>query len=282
MSKIGFLDSGIGGLSVLEAFCNLNINSKQSQELSEVIYLADTLNLPYGGKSLDELYAILRGNLAWFDRRVETLVLACNTSSALMDNILEKEFPRLKVIGLIQSLANEVAENFHHLQNIAVFSTLATHNSGAYTRKLKEVLPLAKVVSVPCPKLVPCIEEHIGQSIGQLKGETEKIIQEYSQNLNFVPQAVVFGCTHYAFAKDAFHKIFPEALLLDPAEAVVKQIADLALHQKTKFSAFSSSDTSQFEAKLSSLKNLLGCAKNFGSKVSLAETTSRKVEPLKS
>ena len=46
--KIGIFDSGSGGLTVLKELINDYPNN-------EYIYFGDTLNLPYGTKSKDEL-----------------------------------------------------------------------------------------------------------------------------------------------------------------------------------------------------------------------------------
>ena len=46
--KIGLFDSGIGGLNVLREFINSYPNNKY-------IYYGDTLNVPYGEKTKEEL-----------------------------------------------------------------------------------------------------------------------------------------------------------------------------------------------------------------------------------
>ena len=46
--KIGLFDSGIGGLNVLKEFINKYPNN-------HYIYYGDTLNVPYGEKSKEEL-----------------------------------------------------------------------------------------------------------------------------------------------------------------------------------------------------------------------------------
>ena len=51
--KIGVLDSGIGGTTVLNKIVELLPNE-------EYIYYADTKNNPYGEKSEEELYKIVK------------------------------------------------------------------------------------------------------------------------------------------------------------------------------------------------------------------------------
>ena len=52
--KIGFFDSGLGGLLVLKAVAKALPNY-------DYIYYGDTANLPYGDKTEEEIYEITRG-----------------------------------------------------------------------------------------------------------------------------------------------------------------------------------------------------------------------------
>jgi glutamate racemase len=278
MTRLGFLDSGIGGLTVLNAFVEKqNACEPNPKNLQEIIYLADLANLPYGGKSLKELRAILHANLVWFANKVDTLVLACNTSSALLDQELEQEFSGLQIIGLIGALQEQLSREYKNLESIAVFSTLATHNSGAYLKAFKTALPGAKRASVACPKLVPIIEDNLSLGLGseELNALALKALNEYAQNLPFVPQALVYGCSHYPLLSKAFKHVFPNTLLLDPAQAVIMNLQN-CLMTDTSFQAYSSGSSGSFAVKLDLLKGILNCANHFRAEVKLAETTARK------
>jgi glutamate racemase len=91
---IGVFDSGIGGLTVVSALRRLLPNES-------IYYLGDTARVPYGGKSAStvqryslEIAALLLGENA------KTLVVACNTASALALPLLREKVP-VTVTGMI-------------------------------------------------------------------------------------------------------------------------------------------------------------------------------------
>src|SRR3954466_7244836 len=91
---IGVFDSGIGGLTVVSALRQLLPNES-------IFYLGDTARVPYGGKSAAtvqryslEIASMLLGEQA------KTVVVACNTASALALPKLEETLP-VSVTGVI-------------------------------------------------------------------------------------------------------------------------------------------------------------------------------------
>jgi len=74
---IGIFDSGIGGLTVVKALCDLLPNEK-------IFYLGDTARVPYGGKSAStvERYSLEMTDML-VDEGVKTIVIACNSASAV-------------------------------------------------------------------------------------------------------------------------------------------------------------------------------------------------------
>jgi len=73
---IGVFDSGIGGLTVLDAL-------RRRMPRRDFIYLADTARLPYGSKppsSIRDFTAEIIDSLC--DLGAEAIVIACNTASA--------------------------------------------------------------------------------------------------------------------------------------------------------------------------------------------------------
>jgi glutamate racemase len=106
-NPIGIFDSGIGGLTVLaEIYKEL--------PLEDTIYFGDTARVPYGTKSEEVVKRFSREN-AYFllKQKIKSLVLACNTASALALPILRKEL-NLPVIGVIApgvKKAGEVTQN---------------------------------------------------------------------------------------------------------------------------------------------------------------------------
>jgi glutamate racemase len=282
MNKIGFLDSGVGGLTVLEAYLDKlshQQNFAKGNETTQIIYFADLANLPYGGKSTQELQQILINNLEWFSGKADCLVLACNTSSALLNNQLRERFPELQIFSLIQTVQEKIKNQYANLEKVAVFSTLASHSLGAYEQCLKSALPQALVQSIPCPKLVPLIETNIHYGEDILNDSCEEALNEYVAQLNFEPQALIFGCSHYPLLKKTFQKLLPKTLCLDPGECLAEELSNnITIHKELDFQVFSSAEAILMQSKLDSLKNILRCANYFRDKVQLAQTASESVK----
>lgn len=69
--RIGLFDSGVGGLTVLRSLVDRYPNN-------EYIYYGDTLNNPYGSKSIDELLELASKNIEFLlEKGAEVIVVAC-------------------------------------------------------------------------------------------------------------------------------------------------------------------------------------------------------------
>ena len=73
---IGVFDSGVGGLSVFSELYKLLPDENY-------IYFGDTINLPYGSKTKEELIKITDNIFDFFkSQNIKAVVMACNTTSA--------------------------------------------------------------------------------------------------------------------------------------------------------------------------------------------------------
>ncbi|HMM36001.1 MAG TPA: glutamate racemase, partial [Thermoanaerobaculia bacterium] len=82
---IGLFDSGVGGLTVLDAVA-------RRLPGEDLLYLGDTARLPYGTKSPETVRRYARRAVSLLlSRGVKALVVACNTASALaLDAIVDE------------------------------------------------------------------------------------------------------------------------------------------------------------------------------------------------
>ncbi|MGZ4967298.1 MAG: glutamate racemase, partial [Chthoniobacterales bacterium] len=89
---IGVFDSGIGGLTVVSALRKILPNES-------IFYLGDTARVPYGGKSAATVqrYSLEIASLL-LQENAKTIVVACNTASALALPILQEQLP-VRVTG---------------------------------------------------------------------------------------------------------------------------------------------------------------------------------------
>jgi glutamate racemase len=213
---IGVFDSGIGGLTVVSALRRLLPNES-------IYYLGDTARVPYGGKSAStvqryslEIAALLLGENA------KTLIVACNTASALALPVLRERVP-VTVTGVIEPGARAAASATRN-GHIGVIGTRATIKSGAYERALRGLNPELRVTARACPLLVPLIEE------GWLESDvTDKVVMQYLEPLlEDGVDTLVLGCTHYPLLRPAISRLLGDAVtLVDSAENCATALRDL-------------------------------------------------------
>ncbi|MBF0341079.1 MAG: glutamate racemase [Magnetococcales bacterium] len=214
---IGIFDSGVGGLTVLDAL------TKRFPDES-FIYLGDTARVPYGTKSARtvERYAIQVADCL-LRRGVKGLVVACNTASALGLAALRVHCP-VPVLGVIEP-GCRVAAGLSTLRGapgrVGVIATRSTVASGAYPHHLAMLDPRIHVVSLACPLFVPLVEE------GWVEHPAVRLIVEetlaplFSQHLD----AMILGCTHYPVLKSVIARTMgPEVMLVDSSAAVAEDL----------------------------------------------------------
>ena len=94
--KIGVFDSGIGGLTVLKGLI--------SKYKAHYIYFGDTLNIPYGEKSKEELLMLTEKIIRFFEKeKVDLIIVACGTvSSNIYDELSKKT--NIKMINIVYNI----------------------------------------------------------------------------------------------------------------------------------------------------------------------------------
>jgi glutamate racemase len=179
-----------------------------------IFYLGDTARVPYGGKSAAtvERYSLEITEMLLAEN-CKTIVVACNTASALALPRLESATP-IPVTGVIQpgAQAAVAATRNHH---IGVIGTRATIRSGAYESALRTFDPTVRITARACPLFVPLIEE------GWLESEiTDRVVRQYLTPL--VEEGVdtlVLGCTHYPLLREAIGRFLGQSVtLVDSAQ----------------------------------------------------------------
>ncbi len=214
-SPIGFFDSGVGGLSVLSRF-------RKALPNESVIYFGDTIHLPYGNKSKEELVGYAKNILDFMQSKdVKAVVIACNTSSAqAYDEIMKNAPYPFPIYPIIQTCAKSIGVN--NYKRIGVFATEATVKSGKYSEELKKGNSNIQVKEMASKNWVGIVEKtslHIEQDKAQIEYELKEMLE-------FKPDKIILGCTHYPYLMNEFVKYAPKELFIDPAEIFVKYIKD--------------------------------------------------------
>ena len=124
---IGIFDSGIGGLTVVKAL--LKLLPEES-----FIYLGDTARTPYGNKSADTIIEYAKKDAKFLlDAGCDSLIIACNSVSAVATDILRELYPDVKIFEVITPAVDAAIAT--GATRIGVIGTRATIASGIYQKK---------------------------------------------------------------------------------------------------------------------------------------------------
>jgi glutamate racemase len=214
--RIGIFDSGVGGLSVMQAI-------RARLPHAELLYAADTAYAPYGDRS-EESLCDRSERIARFlcDQGAQMIVVACNTATAAAVAALRAASPALPLVGVEPGVKPAVA--LSAARRIGVLATTRTLASEKFRRLAEAHADGATLVLQPCPGLADAIEAADAQGSG-----LDVLVERYCAPLRDAGVDVaVLGCTHYVFARELFERALPGVQLVDTADAVARQTARFA------------------------------------------------------
>ncbi len=218
---IGFFDSGIGGLTVEQEVRKL-------LPQYSTVYLGDGAHSPYGNKSHEQLVDFTWAGAQWlFDHGAELVIVACNSASASALAEIQKEKlgpnPEKRILGVIRPTVEElVKEGF---DDVAVISTVATKESGAYVHEFKKLNPDIVVNAVSCPKWTPMIEagKTGTKEMKDQVNEDMRALKETDPNV----KAALLACTHYPYVKrDVEDALGSDVKVFDQGKIVAESLRD--------------------------------------------------------
>ena len=248
-APIGIFDSGLGGLSVLEA-----IHRQLPDE--SLIYVADSHYAPYGEKSDVFVRARSRALTKWLiARQAKMVVVACNTATTHAIASLRNEFT-LPFVGVEPGVKPAVQASTTGI--VGVLATAATLRSARFQTLLDQQAHEVRFVCQAGHGLVELIEH------GGVNGsEMDALLRRYlTPMIEQGADTIVLGCTHYALLSPGIRRLFGDDLtLVETGHAVARrvdhQLGELGLRaaprSKASIGYFS---TAQAEADLAPLRQL--------------------------
>ena len=225
---VGIFDSGLGGLTVLNA---------AQQRLPDVdfLYYADSAHAPYGVRDADDIHGLTRIAVQdLWDRGCNLVILACNTASAAaLRRMQEAGVPEGKrVLGVFVPLIEALTERQWgdnspprevEVQHVALFATPATVSSRAFQRELAFRAIGVDVEAQACGGVVDAIED--GDMI-----LAEALVRSHVDALKRKmpePQAAILGCTHYPLMAEAFQQALgPDVKVYSQGDLVAESLTD--------------------------------------------------------
>ncbi|NRD79790.1 glutamate racemase [Bacillus sp. BRMEA1] len=197
--RIGFFDSGIGGMTVLHQALKYLPNE-------DYIFYADTLNIPYGEKSKEEVRDYIFQAVDFMvNQGIKALVIACNTATSIaVDDLRQKyNFP---ILGIEPAVKPAVQSCEGKRKKVLVFATNLTLREEKFHNLVKSIDHHDIVESVALPGLVQFAEN--------LEFREEKVVPYLKETLgSFDLQqygTVVLGCTHFPYFENSIKELFPE------------------------------------------------------------------------
>lgn len=225
---VGVFDSGLGGLTVLDAV---------AKRLPDVpfVYYADSKHAPYGVRDADDIYQkTTAGVERLWAAGCDLVILACNTASAAALRRMQESWvpPDKRVLGVFVPLIEALTERQWGdnspprpvaVEHVALFATPATVRSRAFQRELAFRAIGVDVEAQACGGLVDAIEE--GDMI-----LAEALVHSHVDALKRKmphPQAAILGCTHYPLMQAAFQAALgPEVTVYSQANLVAAALED--------------------------------------------------------
>ena len=209
---IGIFDSGVGGLSLLNAV-------QKVYPFEDCIYISDNKYAPYGEKELNFILERCRKHVEFFIEQGATIVIiGCNTATTIAIDFLRKEFD-LPFIGIEPAI--KPAITISTSTKIGVIATRATLSSSLYNTTKLKYANTDTVVEIIGEGFVEAVESDSIHSKSFQEQLRKTILFFKRHEVRFV----VLGCTHYFFLKDEFKRIAGDHMVfIEPTEAIINRL----------------------------------------------------------
>jgi len=221
--KIGVIDSGVGGLTVLK-------QAIDAYPFAHYIYFADTENVPYGTKSKKEIKKLVLDAVEFLaDKKIDLLIIACNTATSIAVKTLRKKYD-FPIIGMEPAVKPAVLLK-QKKNKILVCATKLTLKE----KKLKDLITNLNakddVKLLSLQKLVKMAEAKDWDSKA-----LNKYLQKRFSKIKWKDyKAIVLGCTHFLFYKKQLRSHIPEHVdLIDGNQGTVNRMLQLLPSNKRK------------------------------------------------
>ena len=213
---IGVLDSGIGGIKVLEDL----IKSFGGKYL----YVFDKSGLPYGKKSYEQICErVIRACDVMIKSGVDVIVLACNTASCVALDVC-RNYYNIPVYGLIPPIKNLCVSD----KKILMLTTPLTCRT--IKSKYEKEYYSGAFVWAPQIDLAEFVEHNIADRCA-----LDNYIEEHLTCYKTECDSVFLGCTHYYYIKESIEKILKKPVI-DGRSDLVNEIKSDDVLRVNKYS----------------------------------------------
>lgn len=205
MKNVLLIDSGSGGINIL----------KECVEIAprcNFLLFCDAYNIPYGNKTKQELVSITEKNLNKIYQffKFDIVILACNTLTATVLDVMREKFPKTIFIGTVPAIKPAILENKE--KDILLIATEATIKNNKLIKKYQN----SEITFLSLNDLAVLIDENL---------DNLDVIKPYlKDNIDERFGAIVLGCTHYRAIIPQIIKLFPDMKIYDSANGVARRL----------------------------------------------------------
>lgn len=219
--KIGFFDSGIGGLTVLG-------HALKILPFADYIYYADIEHLPYGEKTKSEVKQHVQKGMDYMaEIKVDAVVIACNTATSVADVKLRKNYS-FPILGMEPAVKPAVTYCKEKGKKALVLATNLTLREAKFHQLIQRLDAAEMVDTMALGGLVNFAEQFEFDTLG-----VYQYLQKEFASLE-IPDygAVVLGCTHFPLFNKVLHQLFTkETVFFDGSVGTINHLANI-LKQK--------------------------------------------------
>jgi glutamate racemase len=212
---IGFFDSGIGGLRVMERVIDL-------LPQYDYVFFGDTEHVPYGDRPESEIYELTKTAIEYLFTKHDALmvIVACNTASSeslrrLQDEFVATQYPERRVLGVIIPTIETVVGS--SAKRPLLIGTTRTIDSKKFERELEKIGASLVLETKATPELVPLIEEgKMGEACDVLRDVCESHIARGGDSL-------ILGCTHYTYLTPILRERYQDQLQIISQDEIIPE-----------------------------------------------------------
>ena len=211
---IGVFDSGVGGLTAL-------FELRRLLPRTDMIYLADRANAPYGTKSEDEILSLAENCI----KRLEgagavKILIACCTASTIHSRL--PDAARSITTPIIVPAARAAAKVSRG--KIAVIATEATVRSHAFSRAILEECE-REVAEFSAQELVAMVEGGATDKKALTAAQEDTLARVLEPVKASHADTLILGCTHFPHLQGHIARLLPNINLISPSREGALEIA---------------------------------------------------------
>jgi len=214
LPKVLVYDSGLGGLSILDAI-------QRSAAPCELHFLSDNAAYPYGTKAEDVLVERVSYVLDHIQQQVapDIIVVACNSASTVALPILRERIP-VPIIGVVPAI--KPAAQCSQSRVIGLLATPGTIQRHYTAQLVEQFASDCDIVAVGSSELVELAEQKLrGQPIAP--SALTDILTPFVKATEL--DALVLACTHFPLLKPEMQPLLPAHVhWVDSGDAIARRV----------------------------------------------------------